>query len=164
MSVLTNKHVIIAMLVAPVLAVITYLAVDYKVSEKPHAAVQGSAYALVAKSNCRYASGRCTFINGDINIEIRTQHEANGFVNYSLKTDLPLDGLKLGFTQAGDPLLFPQVIPIDESLTQWQLGFDASKAQDSSLQLVVKIDDVLYYGETTTIFSRGEAGFKQTLN
>ncbi len=38
---LTNKHVVIAMLVAPVLAVIAYFAVDASVSEAPKAAQPG---------------------------------------------------------------------------------------------------------------------------
>lgn len=54
---LTNKHVVIAMLVAPVLAVIAYFAVDASVSEPPKAAQPGQSYPLAVRSNCRYTSG-----------------------------------------------------------------------------------------------------------
>ena len=36
-----NKHVVVAMLVAPVLALIGYFSVDALVAEKPHAAQAG---------------------------------------------------------------------------------------------------------------------------
>ena len=66
-----NKHVVIAMLVAPVLAIMAWFAVDYFVGERPHAATPGSAYTLVAKSNCRYASGQCDLENADFKLRIR---------------------------------------------------------------------------------------------
>jgi len=67
---LTNKHLIIAMIVAPILAVIAYYGVDRVVSETPHKAVKGQSYPLAAKSNCRYKSGECTLKNGDISLTI----------------------------------------------------------------------------------------------
>ncbi|NOQ87942.1 MAG: hypothetical protein GQ550_03380, partial [Gammaproteobacteria bacterium] len=54
MQILKNKHLILAMFVAPVLAIIAYSSVDTIVSEQPQAAMQGSSYKLAAKSNCRY--------------------------------------------------------------------------------------------------------------
>jgi NADH:ubiquinone oxidoreductase subunit 3 (subunit A) len=58
-----NWHVIIAMIVAPILAVLAWFAVDYFVAERPHAAKEGAAYSLIAKSNCRYDSGQCDLEN-----------------------------------------------------------------------------------------------------
>ena len=42
---LTNKHVVIALIVAPILAVIAYFATDAAVGEKPHKAQAGKSYA-----------------------------------------------------------------------------------------------------------------------
>jgi len=65
MSFFKNKHVITAMIVAPILAIVSYYAVDLMVKEQPKAAVEGQAYKLIAKSNCRYSSGACDLVNGD---------------------------------------------------------------------------------------------------
>jgi len=59
MSVLKNKHLVIAMLVAPVLAVLSYFALDVLVGERPKPAEEGQSYPLVEKPDCRYASGHC---------------------------------------------------------------------------------------------------------
>ena len=60
-----NKHFIVALLIAPILAIIAYFGVDIAVSEKPHAAKKGQSYKLVSKSNCRYTSGLCDMENGE---------------------------------------------------------------------------------------------------
>ena len=67
----SNKHVLVAMLVAPVLAIMAWFAVDYFVAERPHAAEEGATYTLLAKSNCRYASGKCDLENADFELTIR---------------------------------------------------------------------------------------------
>ena len=41
MSVLKNKHLVVAMLVAPVLAVLSYFALDVLVGEQPKPAEEG---------------------------------------------------------------------------------------------------------------------------
>ncbi|MEM8496734.1 MAG: hypothetical protein AAF542_01855 [Pseudomonadota bacterium] len=71
-----NKHVVVALLVAPMLALIAYFAVDSIVAEKPQKAIAGSSYPLAAKSNCRYASGRCSLVNGDLRVEIHSVDNA----------------------------------------------------------------------------------------
>lgn len=67
----TNKHVVIALLIAPILALIAYFAVDAMVAERPQAAEPGAVYRLAAQSNCRYGSGRCTLSNGDMEVRVR---------------------------------------------------------------------------------------------
>ncbi len=54
-----NKHLILAFLIAPVLAIIAWFSVDYFVAEKPHSAKPGASYELIAKPNCRRFSRRC---------------------------------------------------------------------------------------------------------
>ena len=70
MGFFTNKHVITAFIVAPILAVLSYYAVDLLLKEQPHVAVAGSSYPLVAQSNCRYTSGRCDLKNADFVAQI----------------------------------------------------------------------------------------------
>ena len=59
MIVWKNKHVLIATLMAPVLALIAYFGVNALVGEKPHAAEAGQSYVLVEKPNCRPKKLRC---------------------------------------------------------------------------------------------------------
>jgi hypothetical protein len=44
------------MIVAPILAIISYFTVDYYVAEVPHKAKQGQSYKMLVKPNCRWAS------------------------------------------------------------------------------------------------------------
>ena len=78
-----NKHVVIAMLVAPVLSILAWLAVDYFISERPHVAESGATYALIAKSNCRYDSGQCDLENSDFSLSMRR----GGIANNSMMSD-----------------------------------------------------------------------------
>lgn len=51
------------MIVAALLAVITWFAVYRLVAERPHIAREGRAYLLIARSDCRYTSGQCSLEN-----------------------------------------------------------------------------------------------------
>lgn len=148
-----NKHVIIAMLVAPVLAVIAYFGVDYIVSEKPHAAVEGNAYPLVAKSNCRYSSGRCTFKNGDINIEITPDFQQEKPL-LKISSSHPVEGIKLGISDVnGQSSGFPQLDMQTTNGLEWHTVMPSALSDNMAIQLVAKIEDVLYYGETGMAFA-----------
>ena len=57
MSFFKNRHLVIATLMAPVLALISYYAVNALVSETPHAAKAGQSYQLAEKPNCRRGGG-----------------------------------------------------------------------------------------------------------
>ena len=70
MSILKNRHVLVASLVAPLLALLAWFAIDFFTSETPHAAVEGQSYALVEKPNCRYDSGLCGLKNNDFELEL----------------------------------------------------------------------------------------------
>ncbi len=66
-----NKHVVIALVVTPILAVLAWFAVGAWLGEKAKLPEQGQRYPLVAKSNCRYPSGFCTLENNDFSLIIR---------------------------------------------------------------------------------------------
>ena len=97
MQILKNKHLILAMFVAPVLAIIAYFSVDSIVSEKPQAALQGSSYKLAAKSNCRYQSGNCTLKNGDIEVQIRARRIAGKEIELSMFSELPVQNAIISY-------------------------------------------------------------------
>ena len=149
--ILSNKHVVIAMIVAPILAIIAYFATDNLVSEKPHSAVAGQSYPLVAKPNCRYASGRCSLKNGDIELELLASTTA-GAVNLQLQAQQPLQGAKIALATAAEDSEPRAMSAVDGSNLQWQLSLSDWQNDDLRLLLVVSINDSLYFADTEARF------------
>lgn len=161
MQFLKNKHLILAMFVAPVLAIIAYFAVDYYVSETPHIAVQGGSYKLVAKSNCRYKSGICTLKNGDIEVNLRSQMLTGNQLQLMLSSDLPLHSALLSVVtdgQASSParLTASSVMP-----DTWSIKLYKDDLDQGLLRLAFNISDTLYYAETSTEFIDYETTFSR---
>ena len=161
MNILKNKHLILAMFVAPVLAIIAYFAVDYMVSEKPHAAVQGSSYKLVAKSNCRYKSGACTLKNADIEVHMRAQHTADKLVELSMYSELPIQNAIISYVVGDDASEPTQMIAASAEMKDWNISFYLKDPENSTLRLALSISDTIYYAETTAVFVDYETSFSQ---
>ena len=66
-SVFTDKHVVIALLVAPILAIASWYAVGWLAGDlaESEVAESGQAYPLLERSGCRYEGGECRVSNGD---------------------------------------------------------------------------------------------------
>jgi hypothetical protein len=159
-NVFTNKHVIIAMIVAPILAVIAYFAVDNYVSEKPHQAVKGASYPLVAKSNCRYESGKCTLENGDIEVHITTEIIGTTAANILLNSNITLQGAKLALAQEGQEVSPLAMASQNSANTEWLVSVSSDQISNAQLQLALSIDDSIYFGGATTIFIENKTGFE----
>ena len=82
----TNKHIIVALLVTPVLAVLAWFAVGAFVGEKPQQAAPGQSYPLVERSNCRYDSGQCDLHNEDLQLSITFEQPSPAPCCYSPPT------------------------------------------------------------------------------
>ena len=65
MSFLKNKHLLVATLMAPVLALVSYYGIGALFGEKPLPAEAGQSYQLIEKPNCRRGSGQCSLKNVD---------------------------------------------------------------------------------------------------
>ena len=165
MDFLKNKHLILAMFIAPVLAVIAYFAVDQTVSEKPHTAVAGSSYKLAAKSNCRYKSGSCTLENGDVEVKLRVEIIDNSRATVFLSSVIPLQNALVSFVDdPGYDTVNAEPTPMLTSLEQpgvWSASFNNVPSDKSILRLAVSISDTVYYAETTAIFIEYETSFSQ---
>ena len=161
MNILKNKHLILAMFVAPVLAIIAYFAVDHVVSEKPSAAKQGTTYKLVGNSNCRYQSGLCTLRNGDIELVIRARRIDERTVELVLTSELEVDNVLISLANS----------EADERPVQMQVKggqsdvmhatFDNFDPQRSVLRLAAGIAGSMYYAETTAVFVDYETAFSR---
>ena len=95
-----NKHVLVAVLVAPVLAVVAWFSVDHFVSEKPHAARPGADYPLAARSNCRYESGACDLVNNDFKLRITAPEGNTQRLLLEVAAEFPLRATTVGNADA----------------------------------------------------------------
>lgn len=161
MQFLKNKHLIMAMFIAPVLAIIAYYAVDQFVSETPHVAVQGSSYKLAAKSNCRYKSGLCTFENGDIEVKLRAETIDNNQLKIILSSVVPLRSALVSLVNEGENTEPTIMTESQQQSDVWTAVMDKSVSDKSILRLAINVSDTLYYAETTTIFINYETSFSQ---
>lgn len=160
--ILTNKHFVVAMIVAPILAVIAYFAVDTSLSEPPHVAVKGQTYALAAASNCRYASGRCTFKNGDFKLTLDTESRSAESLSLHLVSAFPLQVAKLAVAENSDAASPPiDMHPLDDEGLQWSVSVAVPESVSPLLRLVVASNDTVYHGETGLNFTVYETAYQR---
>jgi hypothetical protein len=147
-----NKHVVIAMLIAPLLALGAYFLTDFIVSEDSIAAEEGQAYPMLAKSNCRYQSGVCTLSNGEIELKLRVIQQADGQEILKVKTNRELEGARVALLTPfyeGAPIPLQQ--PTDGEAF-WSAALDQNKQDVQELRLAVKSEGVMFYATTSTEF------------
>lgn len=157
MSILTNKHFVIALIVAPILAVISYFAVDAMVAEKAQAPVSGHSYQLVAQSNCRYNSGRCVLKNGNFELKLEARWLRQGTLSLVLESEHPLDGIKVATVPASGLEATPESMKVlDIAGQRWQLDLDSIVPDQDRLQLVARANNALYFAEASMAFTLEE--------
>lgn len=157
-----NKHVVIAMIVAPILAIIAYFATDSLVGEKPHKAEAGQSYSLVALPNCRYPSGHCTMKNGGFSVELSLKNVGVNVLSLQITSKHPLQGVKAALVahenENGEP---ESLTPMDAARTSWSIDLTGEQTDASRLRVVVAAADAFYFGETGLEFVNYETSFGQ---
>jgi hypothetical protein len=157
MSFLKNKHLIVAMLVAPVLAILGYFALDALVGEKPKPAMEGQSYPLAEKPNCRYASGLCALKNGDFELQLGTRALGQDRITLTLRSVVSLDGVVVALVESADGAAPPVPMePVGQDGTVWSLDMPRPDAERHRLRLAVSSAGVLYYGDAATPFTLRE--------
>jgi hypothetical protein len=166
MSFFTNKHVIIALIVAPILAVVSYYSVDLLVKETPQTAQAGSSYPLIAQSNCRYTSGRCDLANNEFAVQLRVaQLSDSAWLLVEAKAGIVLQGITVGFARADRSLIVPpQRMEFDAARNRWQIVASQGFENDTQLMIVLQANDVRYYAETAMTFSEYQTAYGKSLN
>lgn len=163
MSFFTNKHVITAMIVAPVLAFLSYYLVDSAVREQPNVAEQGQSYPLVAKSNCRFTSGVCDLENADFSAQL-TVEKVGAQARLLLTSPHQLQQVNVGFKRPDDEQTSGSVMPqkmSQDTAGKWQITVPVMMDQDTNLMLVVQSSGVNYYAETSMAFSEYQTSFNK---
>ena len=149
-----NKHVVIAMLVAPVLSIMAWFAVDYFLSERPHAAKEGAAYTLIAKSNCRYDSGQCDLENADFELNIRPMSVTSSSVQLELTSAFPLQSATLGLVNNDIPAAPAAMRATSGQALHWTARIDRPSGESSTIRVAVTSDGSTWYAESPVIFLR----------
>lgn len=154
MSVLTNKHLVVAMLVAPVLAVLAYFALDALVGERPQPAEEGQSYPLVEKPDCRYASGHCGLVNADFELRLVPESLEDGRMSLTLTSAFPLDGVMIALVESGDEDAPPMAMrPSGDDGLGWSAEISRPEPGHHRLRLVASSAGSLYYGDAATAFT-----------
>jgi hypothetical protein len=147
--VFTNKHVVIALIVAPILSVLAWFAVSSWIGEKPQAAQMGNSYPLLAQSNCRWPSGQCDMENEDFSLSLRLDASAR----LTLESSHVLDGIVLAVS-AGPADSRPRAMSaIDEAGRHWVLQLDSIPGPEDRIQLVANAGGRQFFGDASTVFS-----------
>ena len=137
------------MIVAPILAIMSYFATDYIVSEKPHLAKDGNIYKMRISSNCRWESGKCTIDNGDVEINIIGQW-INKSLILNLSSSVLLNSIKVSFDTQDNP----QDMEIDKKdRLKWNISLDKdNQAKVQILNFAFVLNRSVFLAQISTIF------------
>lgn len=158
---LKNKHIILAMFIAPVLAILAYFATDYVVSEKPQSAQQGNAYQLAASSNCRYQSGVCTLKNGDVEVHVSAVRITDEQLELTVSADLAIRNALVSLFNSENETKSKPVAMQAEDKNTWKAKLHGVSTEKNALRLAFNIENSFYYAETSTIFIDYKTSFSQ---
>ena len=150
LKVLTNKHMIIAMLVAPVLAILAWFAVGQLAGEKPHSAQVGREYPLVEQSNCRYESGVCELRNEDMVIKLSIEKETDRVL--VLRASHTLDGVLLAIGPPESSVLPDKMRTSDGQGKEWRMLVGGVPGPQERIRLVATAGGSAYFAEASTRF------------
>jgi len=159
MSFFKNKHILVATLMAPILALISYFGVNYLVSETPHKAEPGKSYKLVEKPNCRYSSGNCGLKNGEFELDLGFEWLDDGRMRLKLESLYPLDGVLVSLVEGeADEDQPVEMTAVSNDGMTWSLDLAHPDPQRHRLHLVASSNEVLYFGDVATKFTSIETG------
>ena len=161
MQIFKNKHLVLAMFVAPVLAIIAYFAVDSFLSEKPHQARQGESYKLAAKSNCRYQSGLCTLQNGDVQVSVRIERLSDSLIRMFLSSNMPVQNVLAEFVKESSESEPVSLYRDDLNENTWTASIEVTEPENSTMRLAMELSGTLFYAETPAVFIDYETTFSR---
>ena len=147
---LKNKHVIVALLVAPILAVLTWYAVGFFLGDKPEEAAPaqvGSSYPLVERPGCRYAGGKCALVNEDFELALSLEGDA-----LVIESVVALDYLLVGLRSANDaePAAASAQLP---ERKRWRFAPSTAVEASDAVRIVAGVGGATWFGEASLTFT-----------
>ncbi|MFK7828455.1 MAG: hypothetical protein AB8B57_01630 [Congregibacter sp.] len=146
----TNKHIAIAVIVAPLLAIAGWYAVGNISGEKAMPAQPGQIYPLIASSNCRYASGECELTNNDLKLHIRAQ--GAGVLALELRASHPLEAILMSVTDPGTDEGPSAMLRLDSDGLRWSYPLQTPPRDTDLIRLVAARAGSSYFAQAPTVF------------
>lgn len=147
----TNKHVIIAMIVTPVLAVLAWIAVGQFAGEQAQVAQPGQSYPLVEQSNCRYSSGACDLRNEDFKLRLTLEAGPSG-PEFVLSASHPLEGVVLAVSDPDSTAQPGAMRASDGQGLEWRMALAEIPGSTQRIRLVARAAGSSYFAEASTTF------------
>ena len=147
-----NKHVVVALIVAPILSILAWFAVGQLVGEKPHAALEGETYTLVARSNCRYASGACDLVNSDFKLTLTPEMLAASSVALTMTSSHALDSAALGLVEGASAAAPAPMTQTDDDGREWQGLIPRPGSHESSIRVAVSAQGATWFAEIPVVW------------
>ena len=155
MSILRNRHVLVAALVAPLLALTAYFAMDYIFGETPQAAREGQSYPLVEKPGCRWASGYCGLKINEFELDLSFRRLGADRLALDLESVFPLDGVMLAVVTHGADEAAPRPMqPAGDDGLKWTIEASVPNPGNDRLRLAASAGGAVYYGDASTEFTK----------
>lgn len=148
-----NKHVVVALLVAPLLSILAWFAVGNFVGEEPKVAEPGAVYKLIARSNCRYDSGECDLVNNEFKVTLLPVQVLPGVTELTLDSEFALDQATIALVV--DDVETPGIAaPRDfqKPTKAWTVTIPATVVHGAHLRVAVSAQESLYYIEAPVAF------------
>lgn len=157
MSIFKNRHIQLAALMAPLLGLGTYYAVDMFVSEKPKPAQAGQSYLLVEKPNCRRSSGRCGLKNAEFELEFSFDSLGGNRLLLKLRSAYPLEGVLLAqMVNEKDEFQPTPMRAASPDGLYWDMEIENPDPENRRLHLVASANGSMYFGDATLKFTTNE--------
>ncbi|MBT4853149.1 MAG: hypothetical protein HON38_00230 [Halieaceae bacterium] len=152
MSMMTNKHVLAALLVAPILAVLAWygtglLSDDEELQAVP--AQAGASYPLIERPGCRYPGGDCGLSNEDFKLAIALTPTGQ----LRMVSAVPLDYVLLGLKSADDQSPV-KALPVSAEQDKWVHNFAVVPGTGDRLRLVAGVAGASWFGEVSLTFTQ----------
>ncbi len=147
----TNKHVVIALIVGPILAILAWVGVGQIAGEKAALAVTGKSYPLVEKSDCRYESGHCKLENEDFKLVLRIEQRDIDTV-LVLKSVHALEGVMMSVAEPGSETSPSPMRATDAQNMEWVIPVEELPTPAQRFYLVASSGGVQYFGDAATLF------------
>ncbi|MEM6582536.1 MAG: hypothetical protein AAF699_14755 [Pseudomonadota bacterium] len=146
---MSSKHIVTALLVAPVLALLAWFITGKFSAEQPHAARGGEAYPLVEKSNCRRSGGTCDLVNEQFRVTLSATSDNKTLV---LSASHPLEGVLVEIGTDSEAPSPEPMAQVDNSAMQWRLSLAFKPSSQQAIRLAAVANGAQYFAETTAVF------------
>lgn len=157
MSLFRNRHIVIAMVVAPVLAIGAWFGVDYLFGERPQAAMPGHSYPLLETPGCRYAGGDCGLKNADFELAIDFAPGPAQGIRLEVESAVPLDGVVAALVSPDGAEQDPRPLrPVGPGARSWTMALRGARPGHDRLRIVASAGGAQYFGEVVTRFAEAK--------